>query len=60
MDDIENYCFQLYRSQGMLAQSNLRASRGSYDIMLILRGVAPSIRPYVATRKIRMPLDGVL
>ena len=32
MDDIENYCFRLSRSQGM---SYLRASRCNYDTMSI-------------------------
>ena len=32
MDDIENYCFHISRSQGM---PDFRASRGNYDTMLI-------------------------
>ena len=31
MDDLENYCYQLYMSQGM---SDFRASGGNYDTML--------------------------
>ena len=58
MDDLENYCFHLYISQGM---SDLRASRGNYDAILILRGVAPSSRSSEDTRRvIWMPSDGVL
>ena len=38
MDDIENYCFCLYRSQGM---SYLRASKGNYCTISNLIGVAP-------------------
>ena len=58
MGGLSNYCFHLSRSQGM---SDLRASSGNYDTMLILRGVSPSIQPSVATRRvIWMPPDGVL
>ena len=46
MDDLANCCFHLSRSQGV---SDLRASRGNYDTVSILRGVAPSGRPSVAT-----------
>ena len=56
--DISNYCLRFSRSQGM---SDLRESRGNYDIMLILRGFASSIWSYVATQRvIRMPPDGIL
>ena len=57
MDDFVNYCFHLSMSQRM---SDLRIIRGSYDTLSIFRGVAPSIRPSVATQIIWMPLDGVL
>ena len=57
MDDIANYCFHLSRSQGM---SNLRASRGNYDTVSILRGVEPPSQTFVANRIIRIPPDGVL
>ena len=57
MDDFENYCLQIYRAQGI---SDLMTSRGSYEIVLILREVALSSRPYVATQVIRMSPDGVL
>ena len=58
MDDFANYCFKLFRSQGM---SYLRESRVKYDTMLFLRGVAPSSRSYVETQRvIWMPPDGVL
>ena len=57
MDDIENYCFQLSRSQGMY---NLRAGRVNDGTMLILRGVVPSSWTSVATQRvIRTPPDGV-
>ena len=46
MGGLANYCLQLSRSQGM---SDLRASRGNYDTMLILKGFAPSSGPSVAT-----------
>ena len=35
MDDLSNYCFHIYRSQGM---SDLSESRGNYDTVSILRG----------------------
>ena len=57
MDDIENYCFQLSGSQGML---DLISSRGNYGTVLNLRGVSPSRRTYVATRIIQMTPNGVL
>ena len=57
MDDIENYCFRLSSSQGVL---ELRASRSNYGTMLILRGVVPASRLSVATRRvIRMSPYGV-
>ena len=46
IDDLESHCFHLYSPQGM---SDLRASRGNYDTMLIFIGVAPSSRTSVAT-----------
>ena len=46
MDDLENYYFHLYMSQGI---SDLRASGGSYDNMLNLRGVLLSRLHYVLT-----------
>ena len=46
MYDIANCSFHLSNSQGM---SDLMASIGNYDIMLILRGVEPSGWTYVAT-----------
>ena len=58
MDDLANYCFNIYRSQEM---SYLGAIRDNYDTMLILRGVAPSIRTYVVNRRvIWIPPDGIL
>ena len=57
MEDLEKYCFHLSRSQEM---SDLRAKRGNYDNMSILRGVELSIRPSIETLIIRMPPDGVL
>ena len=47
MDDFANYCFHLYRSQGML---DFRESRGNDDTMSILRGLTPSIRPSLVTK----------
>ena len=46
IDDLENYCLQLYRSQGMLY---LKSRRSKYESMLVLRVVSPSIRSPVAT-----------
>ena len=57
MDDFENYCLQIYRAQGI---PDFMESRGSYETVLILREVALSSRPYVATQVIRMSPDGVL
>ena len=57
MDDLADYCFRLSRSQGM---SYLRESRGNYDTMSILTGVAPSIRPYIVSQIRWMTPDGVL
>ena len=57
MDDIANDGFHLSISQGM---SDLKAIRGNYDTVSILRGVAPSIRPSKTTQIIWMPPDGVL
>ena len=57
MDDLANYCFHLSRLQEI---SDLRASRGNYDTVSILKGIVQSSRPSVATRIIRMPPDGVL
>ena len=58
INDLTSYCLHLSSSQGMLY---LRSIRGNYDTMLILRGVTPSIRPYVVTRGlIQIPQDGVL
>ena len=51
MGSLAKDCFLLSRSQGM---SNLSASRGNHDTMLILRGFAPSSWPNLE------PLDGVL
>ena len=58
MDDLENCCFHLSRSQGV---SYLKASKGDYDTMFILREVSLSSRPSVVTRRLTwMPPDGVL
>ena len=57
MDNLENYCFRISRSQCL---SELRTSRGNYDTMSILRGVALSSRPFIATQIIWILLDGVL
>ena len=58
MDDIENYCFQIYMLQGM---SDLGSIRGNYDTISILRGVATPSQNYVTNRRvIWMPPDGVL
>ena len=43
----------LFRSQGL---SDLRPSRGSYDTVRILRGVAQLGWPSVGNKIIRMPL----
>ena len=40
MDDLANYCLQLYGSKGM---SDLRASRGNYDTMLVLEEFHPKL-----------------
>ena len=57
MDNLANYCFQIFRSQGI---SDLRSRRGNYDTVPILRGAALSIRPSKKTEVIWMPPDGVL
>ena len=58
MNDLAYYRFGLSISQWI---SYLSSIRGNYDTMLILRGVTPSIRPYVVTRGlIQIPQDGVL
>ena len=58
MDYIENHCFHLSMLPGM---SNLRASKGNYYTVLIMRKVAPSSWPYVATQRvIWMTTYGVL
>ena len=51
MDDIENYCYHHSRSQGM---SDLRARRGNYYTVSILRGALSSSRTYVVTQIIWM------
>ena len=47
MDDIANYCFQIYRLQGM---SDLRASSGNVYTMLIFRGVELPSHTFLMTR----------
>ena len=55
MDDIENYCLRLYRSQRM---SELWSSGDNYDTVSILRGVELSSWTYVATQRvIWIPLE---
>ena len=57
MDNLENYCFRISRSQGM---SYLRASGGNYDTVSIFRGFSTSSWTSVVTRIIWMPTDCVL
>ena len=58
MDDLANYFSAFLGHNKVLG---LRESRGSFDTMLILIGVALSSRTSVATQiVIRMPPDGVL